>query len=366
MAGITFKHVEKTYPGNVTAVSGMDLEIRDGEFVVLAGPSGCGKSTALRIIAGLESVSGGELYIGGRMVNNVAPKDRNIAAVFQNRALYPHMSVYKNIAFGLSLQRLSLEEIDRRVREAARILELEPLLDRKPKELSNGQGQRVAFARAMVRDPAVFLLDEPLITLDARLRTTMYAELRRLHKYLQATFVYATHDPAEAMAVGERVVVMKGGAIQQFDTPKVLYNAPCSLFVAGFTGCSSRMNLLDAVIGEEDGKFTVSTCGSSIALPERMDKGVLGSYAGRNVLLGVRPEDLSPAAPGEAHDLDAVIESAEFAGTEARLRLNCQSTKLAMKTSSSYPGRAGEPAALVLNRNKLYLFDKETERAIAH
>lgn len=365
MAGVTLKHVEKTYPGNVTAVSKMDLEIRDGEFVVLTGPSGCGQSTVLRMIAGLESVTSGELYIGSRLVNNAAPKDRNIAAVFQNRALYPHMTVYKNIAFGLTLQRLSQEEIDRRVHEAARILELEPLLDRRPKELSNGQRQRVTFARAMVRSPAVFLLDEPLTSLDAKLRTTMYAELSRLHRHLQTTFVYTTHDPVEAMAMGERVVVMKSGSIQQSGTPQVLYDTPCSLFVAGFIG-SPRMNFLDAVIAQEDGRFTVRTCGSSIALPERMDKKVLGPYVGRTVVLGVRPEDLSPAVPGKAHDLDAVVEFAGPMGAEAHLLLNCQGSKLMMRTPSSYPGKAGTPAALVLNRNKLHLFDKETERAIAH
>jgi len=365
MASITFKHVEKTYPGSVTVVPDLNLEIQDKEFVVLVGPSGCGKSTTLRMIAGMEDITSGELYIGDRVVNDVAPKDRNIAMVFQNYALYPHMTVYKNIAFGLTLQKIPQEEIDRRVHEAARALDLEHLLNRKPKALSGGQRQRVALGRAMVRNPAVFLLDEPLSNLDAKLRTAMRAEISRLHKRLQTTFVYVTHDQTEAMTMGDRIVVMKGGVIQQNDTPQTLYDAPCNLFVAGFIG-SPQMNFLDAVIAEEDGKFAAKTCGSTIALPERMDKKVLGSYVGRTVVLGVRPEDLSPAAPSEAHDLDAVIEIAELMGAETHLHLDCRGSKLVVKTPSSYPGKVGGAAALVLNKNKIHLFDKETEQAIAH
>ena len=364
MASITFKHVEKTYPGNVTVVPDLNLEIQDKEFVILVGPSGCGKSTTLRMIAGLEDITSGELYIGDRVVNDVAPKDRDIAMVFQNYALYPHMTVYKNIAFGLTLQKIPQDEIDRRVHEAARALDLEHLLNRKPKALSGGQRQRVALGRAMVRNPAVFLLDEPLSNLDAKLRTAMRAEISRLHKRLQTTFVYVTHDQTEAMTMGDRIVVMKNGIIQQNDTPQTLYDAPCNLFVAGFIG-SPQMNFLDAVIAEEDGKFAARTCGSSVTLPERMGKEVLGPYVGKTVVLGVRPEDVD-AAVGPNYDLDATIEIAELMGAEIHLHLDCQGSKVVVRAPSTYPGRVGDAAKLTLNKDKIHLFDKETEQAIAH
>ena len=364
MASITFKHVEKTYPGNVTVVPDLNLEIQDKEFVILVGPSGCGKSTTLRMIAGLEDITSGELYIGDRVVNDVAPKDRDIAMVFQNYALYPHMTVYKNIAFGLTLQKIPQDEIDRRVHEAARALDLEHLLNRKPKALSGGQRQRVALGRAMVRNPAVFLLDEPLSNLDAKLRTAMRAEISRLHKRLQTTFVYVTPDQTEAMTMGDRIVVMKNGIIQQNDTPQTLYDAPCNLFVAGFIG-SPQMNFLDAVIAEEDGKFAARTCGSSVTLPERMGKEVLGPYVGKTVVLGVRPEDVD-AAVGPNYDLDATIEIAELMGAEIHLHLDCQGSKVVVRAPSTYPGRVGDAAKLTLNKDKIHLFDKETEQAIAH
>ena len=364
MASITFKHVEKTYPGNVTVVPDLNLEIQDKEFVILVGPSGCGKSTTLRMIAGLEDITSGELYIGDRVVNDVAPKDRDIAMVFQNYALYPHMTVYKNIAFGLTLQKIPQEEIDRRVHEAARALDLEHLLNRKPKALSGGQRQRVALGRAMVRNPAVFLLDEPLSNLDAKLRTAMRAEISRLHKRLQTTFVYVTHDQTEAMTMGDRIVVMKNGIIQQNDTPQTLYDAPCNLFVAGFIG-SPQMNFLDAVIAEENGKFVAKTCGSSVTLPERMGKEVLSPYVGKTVVLGVRPEDVD-AAVGPNYDLDATIEIAELMGAEIHLHLDCQGSKVVVRAPSTYPGRVGDSAKLTLNKGKIHLFDKETEQAIAH
>ena len=364
MASITFKHVEKTYPGNVTVVPDLNLEIQDKEFVILVGPSGCGKSTTLRMIAGLEDITSGELYIGDRVVNDVAPKDRDIAMVFQNYALYPHMTVYKNIAFGLTLQKIPQEEIDRRVHEAARALDLEHLLNRKPKALSGGQRQRVALGRAMVRNPAVFLLDEPLSNLDAKLRTAMRAEISRLHKRLQTTFVYVTHDQTEAMTMGDRIVVMKNGIIQQNDTPQTLYDAPCNLFVAGFIG-SPQMNFLDAVIAEENGKFVAKTCGSSVTLPERMGKEVLGPYVGKTVVLGVRPEDVD-AAVGPNYDLDATIEIAELMGAEIHLHLDCHGSKVVVRAPSTYPGRVGDSAKLTLNKEKIHLFDKETEQAIAH
>ena len=250
MADITFKHVVKTYDKGNTVVPDLNLEIKDKEFVVLVGPSGCGKSTTLRMIAGLEEVSDGELYIGDRKVNDVPPKDRDIAMVFQSYALYPHMTVYKNMAFALELRKVPKDEIDKKVREAAKILGLEEYLKRKPKELSGGQRQRVALGRAMVRQPAVFLLDEPLSNLDAKLRTEMRSQIAALHKRLQTTFVYVTHDQTEAMTMGDRIVVMKDGVIQQFDTPQMLYNYPCNKFVAGFIG-SPQMNFLNVVVKKE-------------------------------------------------------------------------------------------------------------------
>lgn len=260
MADITFKHVKKVYSNGNVVVPDLNLEIRDKEFVVLVGPSGCGKSTTLRMIAGLEEVSEGELYIGDRLVNNVPPKDRDIAMVFQSYALYPHMTVYKNMAFALELRKTPKEEIDRKVHEAAKILGLEGYLNRKPKELSGGQRQRVALGRAMVRKPSVFLLDEPLSNLDAKLRTEMRSQIAALHKRLQTTFVYVTHDQTEAMTMGDRIVVMKDGIIQQVDTPQTLYNYPCNKFVAGFIG-SPQMNFLDAVV-EKKGEDCVLTFGA--------------------------------------------------------------------------------------------------------
>ncbi len=365
MASITFKHVEKTYPGNVTVVPDLNLEIQDKEFVILVGPSGCGKSTTLRMIAGLEDITSGELYIGDRVVNDVAPKDRDIAMVFQNYALYPHMTVYKNIAFGLTLQKIPQEEIDRRVHEAARALDLEHLLNRKPKALSGGQRQRVALGRAMVRNPAVFLLDEPLSNLDAKLRAAMRAEISRLHKRLQTTFVYVTHDQTEAMTMGDRIVVMKNGVIQQNDTPQNLYDYPCNLFVAGFIG-SPQMNFLDAVITEQSGAYAARVCGSTVPLSPRMDRAALAPYVGKTVVLGIRPEDVEMAAGGSEHTLNAKIEIAELMGAEINLHLDCQGGKLVVRAPSTYPGRVGDNAALALNQEKIHLFDKETEQAIAH
>jgi multiple sugar transport system ATP-binding protein len=365
MASITFKHVQKTYPGGVTVVPDLNLEIQDKEFVILVGPSGCGKSTTLRMIAGLEDISGGELYIGDRVVNDVAPKDRDIAMVFQNYALYPHMTVYKNIAFGLIQKKVPKDEIDKRVHEAAKALDLEHLLNRKPKALSGGQRQRVALGRAMVRNPAVFLLDEPLSNLDAKLRTAMRSEISRLHKRLQTTFVYVTHDQTEAMTMGDRIVVMKDGVIQQNDTPQNLYDFPCNLFVAGFIG-SPQMNFLDAVIRETSGGYVAEVCGNNIQLPARMDKEKLGAYVGKTVVLGIRPEDIDAVAPDQPHDLEAGIEIAELMGAEINLHLDCQGNKIVVRAESTYTGREGDTGALKLDTNKIHLFNKESELAIAH
>ena len=367
MASITFKHVNKTYPGAETSVvPDLNLEIKDKEFVILVGPSGCGKSTTLRMIAGLEDITSGELYIGDRVVNDVAPKDRDIAMVFQNYALYPHMTVYKNIAFGLMQQKVPKDEIDRRVHEAAKALDLEPYLNRRPKALSGGQRQRVSLGRAMVRNPAVFLLDEPLSNLDAKLRTAMRAEISRLHKRLQTTFVYVTHDQTEAMTMGDRIVVMKGGIIQQNDAPQVLYDYPCNLFVAGFIG-SPQMNFLDAEISKADGGYAAKLLGSSVKLPERMNEAV-ATYAGKTVILGIRPEDIiaADAGPGVTGDFTADVEIAELMGAEISLHADCQGNRIVVRAEPTFKGREGDKAVLTLKNEKIHLFDKDTEQAIAH
>ena len=366
MASITFKHVNKTYPGNVTVVPDLNLEIQDKEFVILVGPSGCGKSTTLRMIAGLEDITSGELYIGDRLVNDVAPKDRDIAMVFQNYALYPHMTVYKNIAFGLLQQKVPKDEIDRRVHEAARALDLESLLNRKPKALSGGQRQRVSLGRAMVRNPAVFLLDEPLSNLDAKLRTTMRSEISRLHKRLQTTFVYVTHDQTEAMTMGDRIVVMKDGVIQQNDAPQVLYDYPCNLFVAGFIG-SPQMNFLDAVISKQGDGYAAQVCGSTVALPPRMNEAV-APYVEKTVVLGIRPEDIIAvdAGQGAGSGMTSTVEIAELMGAEISLHVDCQGSRMVIRTEPTFKGREGDTAMLTFKTEKIHLFDKETEQAIAH
>ena len=359
MASISFRNVKKVYPGGVTVVPDLNLEIKDKEFVILVGPSGCGKSTTLRMIAGLEDISDGELYIGDRLVNDVAPKDRDIAMVFQNYALYPHMTVYKNIAFGLSLQKVPKDEIDRKVHEAAKALDLEHLLNRKPKALSGGQRQRVALGRAMVRNPAVFLLDEPLSNLDAKLRTAMRSEISRLHKRLQTTFVYVTHDQTEAMTMGDRIVVMKDGIIQQNDTPQNLYDFPCNLFVAGFIG-SPQMNFIDAVIRKSGSEYRAEFCGSSTELK---GNAALDKYVGKTVVLGIRPEDV---IAGDGEGIEAKIDIAELMGAEINLYLDCQGVKLIARTPSTFKGREGDTARFRLKTEKIHLFDKETELAICH
>ena len=291
MADIQFHHVTKTYDTGVTVVPDLNLEIHDQEFVVLVGPSGCGKSTTLRMIAGLEEITDGDLMIGGKKVNDIAPKDRDIAMVFQNYALYPHMTVYKNMAFGLELRKTPKSVIDEKVRWAAEVLNLTDYLDRKPKALSGGQRQRVALGRAMVRDPAVFLLDEPLSNLDAKLRTQMRTELTQLHKKLNTTFVYVTHDQTEAMTMGDRIAVMKDGILQQFDTPQNLYSFPRNLFVAGFIG-SPQMNFIHAQVEYSGEEIRVVFGGFSIPVPIGKCGNSLNDYVGKTVIVGIRPEDM--------------------------------------------------------------------------
>ena len=370
MAGISLRNIKKVYPGNVEVIPNLNLEIEDKEFIILVGPSGCGKSTTLRMIAGLEEITEGEMYIGDKLVNDVAPKDRDIAMVFQNYALYPHMTVYKNIAFGLQLRKVPKDIIDQKVHEAAKVLDLEHLLNRKPKQLSGGQRQRVALGRAMVRDPAVFLLDEPLSNLDAKLRTAMRAEITRLHKRLNTTFVYVTHDQTEAMTMGDRIVVMKDGVIQQADTPQNLYDYPCNLFVAGFIG-SPQMNFIDATIEKKDGKYFVAFQNNSFEIPA--DKGgaeTFEQYVGKAVTLGIRPEDIytedERLVQHAGSVISAEIDIAELMGAEVYLYLLMGEQKLIVRTPGGYDKRAGDTAKFAFNMDKVHLFDKETEQAICH
>ncbi len=325
MAGLKLKNMVKKYPNGFVAVTDFNLDIADKEFIIFVGPSGCGKTTTLRMIAGLEEISEGELYIGDKLMNDVAPKDRDIAMVFQNYALYPHMSVYDNMAFGLKLRKTPKPEIEKRVHEAAKILGIEHLLDRKPKALSGGQRQRVAMGRAIVREPRVFLMDEPLSNLDAKLRVQMRTEITKLHQRLQTTFIYVTHDQTEAMTLGTRIVVMKDGVIQQVDSPVNLYNKPGNLFVAGFIG-SPQMNLVE-VIAKKVGDGAVLQFGEfDIRLTDEKAKAVInGGYDGKTVIMGIRPEDLhdEEAFISVAKDslIDADVEVTELLGAEVYLLL---------------------------------------------
>lgn len=366
MASISFKNVKKIYPGGITVVPDLNLDIKDKEFVVLVGPSGCGKSTTLRMIAGLESISEGELYIGDRLVNNVQPKDRDIAMVFQSYALYPHKTVYKNIAFALKLRKFPKDEIDRRVHEAAKVLDLEHLLDRKPKNLSGGQRQRVALGRAMVRNPAVFLLDEPLSNLDAKLRTAMRSEISKLHKKLDTTFVYVTHDQTEAMTMGDRIVVMKDGIIMQNDTPQMLYDYPDNLFVAGFIG-SPQMNFMDAVLQKDGGKYSLKVGNTVLPLPEKKTVGTkkLDDYVGKTVVMGIRPSDFSADLEAGA-PIEADVEIAELMGDEINLYVSFEGKKTVIKLPSDFRAKSGDHLKIAVKMKKAHLFDKETELAICH
>ncbi|MER7208564.1 sn-glycerol-3-phosphate ABC transporter ATP-binding protein UgpC [Streptosporangium sp. NPDC000239] len=322
MASIVLSKVDKIYAGGVKAVNGLDLEIKDGEFMVLVGPSGCGKSTALRMIAGLEDISGGEISIGGRVVNHLPPKDRDIAMVFQNYALYPHMTVEENLAFGLKLRKMPKAEISKRVNEAAKMLGLEQYLKRKPAALSGGQRQRVAMGRAIVREPQAFLMDEPLSNLDAKLRVSMRASLNTLHDRLGVTTVYVTHDQVEAMTLGDRVCVLRDGLLQQVDTPQNLFDSPVNLFVAGFMG-SPSMNLVNAELVRGDGGAFVSFAGIKLPVPNQSftDKPGLDQWLGKKVILGVRPSDFDDAAaasgaPGHWSRLQVRAEVTEELGSE--------------------------------------------------
>ena len=371
MASLTLKGIYKVYNGEVKAVNDLNLYIRDKEFVVLVGPSGCGKSTTLRMIAGLEDITQGELYIGDRLVNDVAPKDRDIAMVFQNYALYPHMTVYENMAFGLKLRKIPKTEIDRRVKEASKILDIEHLLARKPKALSGGQSQRVALGRAIVREPKVFLMDEPLSNLDAKLRVQMRTEIIKLHNRLQTTFVYVTHDQTEAMTMGSRIVVMKDGVMQQVDTPQNLYDYPDNQFVAGFMG-SPQMNFIPCMITDVDGKIYADFTRGRILLNDYKKSKFkdLTKYIGRQVIMGIRPEHIhdEPKLLKEFPDgkVEANVEVTELMGAETYLYMNCEGQAINARVSPTNTARPGDKITIAFETAKIHLFDKDTELTITN
>ncbi len=369
MSNLSLKGLYKRYTGGVVAVSDFNLEIEDKEFIILVGPSGCGKSTTLRMIAGLEEISDGELYIDGRLVNEVAPKDRDIAMVFQNYALYPHMTVFENMAFGLKLRKTPKDEIKRRVHEAAQILDIEHLLDRKPKALSGGQRQRVALGRAIVREPKVFLMDEPLSNLDAKLRVQMRTEIGKLHQKLQTTFIYVTHDQTEAMTMGSRIVVMKDGIVQQVDSPSNLYMNPCNVFVAGFIG-SPQMNFVNATLVKKDDGIWLEFGKNSIKLPDGKAAILDSSYIGKEVILGLRPEDFhdeeSYISAMPECVVDSNVEITEMMGAETYLYLKIDDTPFVARVNPRTTAKAGDVIKIAFDSNKIHLFDKDTELAILH
>ena len=380
MASLSLRNVYKRYPGGVVAVTDFNLEIKDKEFIILVGPSGCGKSTTLRMVAGLEEISEGEVYIGDRLVNDVAPKDRDVAMVFQNYALYPHMTVFDNMAFGLKLRKTPRDEIKRRVEEAARILDIEHLLERKPKALSGGQRQRVALGRAIVREPKVFLLDEPLSNLDAKLRAQMRTEISKLHQRLGTTFIYVTHDQTEAMTMGTRIVVMKSGLVQQVDTPQNLYLYPCNLFVAGFIG-SPQMNFIEAKLlkegedffveyGTEDTK-TRAGVKFKIKLPAEKNKdNCLEEYAGKEVIMGIRPENVHNEPELIEANKDGIVEAnvevTELMGAETYLYMDSEGQKITARVAPTNTAKPGDKIQIAFETKKIHLFDKDTEITICN
>ena len=370
MASLSLKHIYKKYPGGVTAVSDFCLEIQDKEFVIFVGPSGCGKSTTLRMIAGLEEITEGELYIGDKLMNDIAPKDRDIAMVFQNYALYPHMTVFENMAFGLKLRKTPKEEIKRRVEEAAEILGITHLLDRKPKAMSGGQKQRVALGRAIVRNPKVFLLDEPLSNLDAKLRATMRTELTKIHKRVGTTFVYVTHDQVEAMTMATRIVVMKDGLIQQVDSPQTLYDKPVNMFVAGFIG-TPQMNFINATLEKKDDGTYICFEGNSLRLPdEKAANPVLNDYIGKEVVAGIRPECIHDEPiyleTMKENVIDVNVDITELMGAEIYLYIAIGEQNAIAKVSSRSQARAGDTIQVAIEANRIHLFDKDTQRYIIH
>ncbi len=375
MAGLRLVHIYKKYPGGVVAVSNFHLEIKDKEFLIFVGPSGCGKSTTLRMIAGLEEITEGELWIGDRRVNDVAPKDRDIAMVFQNYALYPHMTVFDNMAFGLKLRKVPKEEIKRRVEEAAKILDIAHLLERRPKALSGGQKQRVALGRAIVRNPKVFLLDEPLSNLDAKLRASMRTELTKLHKKVETTFIYVTHDQVEAMTMATRIVVMKDGFIQQVDTPQNLYDTPVNLFVAGFIG-TPQMNFIRGKLVKKENDLYAMFGTTPIKLPaDKANNEDLKEYIGKEVIFGIRPEAIHDEpmylqAYGDA-TMKVNVDVTELMGAEIYLYLGFEGMEdatngknIIARVSSRSTARSGDDITIAIDASRIHIFDKDTERCI--
>jgi len=366
MAELIFNDVTKVYPGGVRAVGGLSLEVAPGELVVLVGPSGCGKTTTLRMAAGLEEVTSGSISIGGRVVNDVAPKDRNVAMVFQNYALYPHMTVRRNMAFGLKLRRLPRKEIDRRVGEAAKILGLEDLLDRRPETLSGGQRQRVAVGRAIVRKPALFLLDEPLSNLDPQLRAEMRAEIGRLHARLGTTMIYVTHDQLEARTIGNRIVVLNEGVVQQVGDPVTLYETPANRFVAGFVG-TPPMNFFDGHIRREEDRLVFAATDAFVLPTPEHKARQLAAYQDRAVTLGIRPEDIGSVAAEEAAEaprIPARVELIEPIGPEYHVHLRTGRTRFVSRVDSKRRFRVGQQTAPAVLMDRAHFFDAESERTL--
>lgn len=368
MAGVRLKDITKKYDNGFEAVKKFNLNIEDREFIVFVGPSGCGKSTTLRMIAGLEEISGGELYIGDNVVNDVAPKDRNIAMVFQNYALYPHMTVFDNMGFALKIRKMPKDEIEKKVKAAATILDIENLLDRKPGALSGGQRQRVAMGRAIVRSPEVFLMDEPLSNLDAKLRGQMRIEIAKLYKELNTTFIYVTHDQTEAMTLGTRIVVMKDGYAQQIDSPREIYENPQNVFVAGFIGMP-QMNFLSASVCEVGGKVAVKVLGKEIYLPvEKQEILKSDGYVGKEVILGIRPEHIKCSTEGMEASGETLFKSEiqvhENLGAETFLHIEEEGKKIEIKTATVDNVSTEGSIEYVFDTSKVYLFDKETEETL--
>ncbi|MDR2803266.1 MAG: sn-glycerol-3-phosphate ABC transporter ATP-binding protein UgpC [Treponema sp.] len=363
MAKVELKSVSKVYDGAVRAVDNVNIVVEDKEFVVFVGPSGCGKSTTLRMVAGLEEITEGELLIDGELMNDVPPKDRNIAMVFQNYALYPHMTVYENMAFGLRIKKVEKDEIDRRVHEAARILDIEKFLERKPKALSGGQRQRVAVGRAIVRKPKVFLFDEPLSNLDAKLRVQMRAEISSLHHRLDATMIYVTHDQVEAMTMADKIVVYKDGKIQQIGSPLRLYNHPGNKFVAGFIG-SPPMNFLTVTVIEENGALMLDEGGFKLAVDSE-HTAHLKKYAGKEIYFGIRPEDLTFTSGADvASAIPLTVNVVEPLGADTTLWLNTKTQGMVARTDPAHTFRVDEDVRFIPRMDKARYFDKETELAI--